>query len=60
MLNWTVWNRTIFDSKTELFEIELFWLDCVWTKTILILNWIAWNKSVFDKLCTHAKLNSLK
>ena len=30
MLNWIVWYRTVFDikivlSKTELFEIELFW-----------------------------------
>ena len=24
MLNWIVWNRTVFVCKTELFEIELF------------------------------------
>ena len=25
MLNWMVWNGTVFDFETELFNIELFW-----------------------------------
>ena len=25
MLNWIVWNGTVFDIETELFNIELFW-----------------------------------
>ena len=45
MLNWIVWNKTIFDTEnvysceTELFEIELF---------------------LTEKLSTYAKLNCLK
>ena len=25
MLNWIVWNGTVFDIETDLFNIELFW-----------------------------------
>ena len=64
MLNWIVWNGTVFDIETLL---TLNWIviyrtvltfKCV-KKSILILNWfgwirtvginwIAWNRNVFD------------
>ncbi len=53
MLNWTAWNRTVFDIETvhlcltELFEIELFWYLTVCKKTILILNKIVWIRTVW-------------
>ena len=53
-LNWIVWNRT--DLTKSMFILN--WI--VWTRTVW-LNWIAWNRNVLRiKLCTHAKLNSLK
>ena len=45
MLNWIVWNGTVFGIETEL---TLNWI--VWNRTVW-LNWIA---------CTYAKLNCLK
>ena len=36
MLNWIVWNRTVFIFNS------------MWTKTIVVLNWITWNRNVFD------------
>ena len=39
MLNWIVWNGTVFDIETLL---KLNWIRTVW------LNWIAWNRNVFD------------
>ena len=61
MLNWTVWNRTIFIvncvnkklylSSTELFEIELFW----YSNWELMLYWIVWNRTV---LCIKMDLAS--
>ena len=43
MLNWIVWNRTVFDIETvftlnELFKIELFWVLTV-SKQNLNLYW---------------------
>ena len=64
MLNWIVWNRTVFDMETvylcysELFEMELFLtlklytypkLNCLNIELLLTL-----------KLCTYANLNCLK
>ena len=49
MLNWIIWNRTVFDIEmvylcsTELFEIEQFWN---WN-SVLLLKRIAWNKTVY-------------
>ena len=49
MLNWTAWNRTVFDIETVLMLDWIVWnrtvltFICLWTKTILILNWIVWN-----------------
>ena len=43
MLNWIVWNRTVFVYQTELFAIELFF-DI---ETVLMLNWIIWNRTVY-------------
>ena len=55
MLNWIVWNWTVFEIETELtlnciviynclnklkFEIEMFLTNCV-----LMLNWIVWNRT---------------
>ena len=54
MLNWIVLNGTVFDIETVLILNWINWIRMVW------LNWIGWNRNVFDKLCTHAKLNSLK
>ena len=40
MLNWIVWNGTLFDIETELFNIELFWYltTCKQTCTYTNLN----------------------
>ena len=62
MLNWIVWNRTVFDMKTVLtrivFDVEtvltLNWI--VWIKTVW-LNWIAWNRKVFSQLNCVLMLN---
>ena len=59
MLNWFVWNRTVFDIDTVItlklivlngtvklnsLKWNFFWqLNCV-----LMLYWIAWNRTVFD------------
>ena len=68
MLNWIVWNGTVFDIDTVL---TLNWI-LHHVKNIFILNWIVWNKTVWQnwiawnrnfltiKLCTNAKLNYLK
>ena len=56
MLNWIVWNGTVVDIETELFNWELFWHLTVLTKSVLILNWISsvlinWidlNRNIFD------------
>ena len=48
MLNWIVWNRTVFDIETVLM---LNWI--VWNRTVfilncvLMLNWIVWNRAVY-------------
>ena len=58
VLNWIVWNRSVFDIKTEVTLNGIVWNKIVLTKTILILNWIvwirtdwlkwiAWNRNVF-------------
>ena len=62
MLNWIVWNGTVFDIETVLTQnwiviyIELFWHLIVCKQNVLILNWIssvwinwiAWNTNVFN------------
>ena len=48
MLNWVVWNRTVWHltvckQKTVLIINWIVWnLDCV-----LMLNWVVWNGTVF-------------
>ena len=42
MLNWIIWNRTVFDIETVLAQNWIIWIRTVW------LNWIAWNRDVFD------------
>ena len=42
MLNWIVWNRTVFDIETELMLYWILWIRNVW------LNRIAGNRNVFD------------
>ena len=48
MLNWIVWNGTVFDIETVHTLNWIVWnktvltLNCVETKSILILNWIGW------------------
>ena len=52
MLNWIVWNRTIFDIETVLtrtvFDTEnllmLNWVVCIRT---VWLNWMVWNRNIF-------------
>ena len=41
MLNWIVWNRTIFDIETVL---TVNWIDIY----IYITAWTVWNGNVFD------------
>ena len=61
MLNWIVWNGTVFDIENVL---TLNWFvsyrtvltfNCVQTKPVLILNWIIWIRTVQlrNKLCTY-------
>ena len=56
MLNWIVWNRTVYLYKNGLSLNNLQRLICHKTQTnkffwhlncILMLNWIAWNGIVF-------------
>ena len=52
MLNWIIWNGTVFDIETvhwtELFNIELFLhLTVCKQKSILTLNWIIWIRTVW-------------
>ena len=42
MLNWIVWNRTVFDIESVLTLNWIVWIRTIW------LNWIAWNRNVFD------------
>ena len=42
MLNWTVWNRAVFDIETILTLNSIVWIRTIWP------NWIAWNRNVFD------------
>ena len=42
IINWIVWNRTVFGSETVLTQNWIVWIRTVW------LNWIAWNRDVFD------------
>ena len=53
MLNWIVWNRTVFDIETVLMVNGIVWyrtvltFNCVCIKTIFMLNWIVWIKTVW-------------
>ena len=55
MLNWIVWNRTVFD---------IFMLNWIaWNRTVsametvFMLSWIVWNRTVFYiQLCVNKKL----
>ena len=42
MLNWIVWNWTVFDIETALTLNWIVWIRTVW------LYWIAWNRNIFD------------
>ena len=42
MLNWILWNGTLFDIETVLTLNWIVWIRTVW------LNGIAWNRNVFD------------
>ena len=42
MLNWIVWNETVFDIQTVLTLNWIVWIRAVW------LNWIAWKRNRFD------------
>ena len=41
MLNWIVWNGTVFDIDTVLTLNWIVWIRTVW------INWIAWNRNFF-------------
>ena len=62
MLNWIVWNGTVFDIGTELFNTDLFWhltlskqnLYLYSTKLAELEAWInriAWNRNVCQLNC---------
>ena len=62
MLNWFVWNRTVYMLKMNLNRTKLHtyadWF--VWIRTVW-LNWIALKrKKILQLNCTYAKLNCLK
>ena len=44
MLNWVIWNGTLFDIETLL---TLNWIVIYKTKSVLILNWISWIRTVW-------------
>ena len=46
MLNWIVWNWSVFDIETVLMLKGIVWNRTVSTKSILILNWIGWIRTV--------------
>ena len=59
MLNWIVWNRTVFGIEIVFTLNRIVWNRRVFKKAILMLNWIvlirtvwlnwiAWNRDVFD------------
>ena len=56
MLNWIVWNGTVFDCEIVLTFNWIFWnrtlltFNCVYAKSILILNWIGWIRIVWLNL----------
>ena len=55
MLNWIVWNGTVFDIETVLTLNWFFKNRTVW------LNWIFEIEMLLTiKLCTYGKLNCLK
>ena len=53
MLNWIVWNGPVFDIETLVtlkwivWNITVLTLNCVWTKSILLLNWIGLIRTVW-------------
>ena len=55
LLNWIVWNVTIFDIKTVptqkwfvSFRSPYLILDWIILIITVWINWIAWNRNVFD------------
>ena len=56
MLNWLVWNGTVFVWYSELFEIELFWYwNCTYAKLYFAIELLIKQ----NKNSTYTKLNSL-
>ena len=51
MLNWIIWNRTVFDIETVLTLKWIVWISTVW------LNWIAWNRIAFENYSVYIHLN---
>ena len=53
MLNWMVWNGTVFNIETVLTLNLIVWnrivliFNCVETKSVLILTWITWIRTVW-------------
>ena len=49
MLNWIVWNRTVFKLKLCTYvKIIMSWhLTVCKQKTVLMLNWIVWNRTIY-------------
>ena len=53
MLNWTTWNRTVFNIEIvlKLNRIDqnrtVLTFNCVSRKTIFTLNWIVWIRTVW-------------
>ena len=53
MLNWIVWNITVFDIETPLTLNWIVWyrtvliFNCILTKYVLILNWTNWFRTIW-------------
>ena len=47
LLNWIIWNETVFDIESVLMLNWNVWNWSVLTKTILIVNWIVWIRTVW-------------
>ena len=53
MMNWIVWNWTVFDIEYLLTLNWIVWyrtvltFHCVQRKSVLILNWISWIRTVW-------------
>ena len=58
MLNWIVWNGSVFVCSPELFEMDQFLyahLNCLKWISFCMLNWIVWNRTILTFNCVKTK-----